>query len=173
MNTKLVRVPLPNRGDGYRVIRGMDGKMTTVPLTGADVALYRPMLAMDQAMPAAKGGYGSGDDPSDIDNMDDNPAAPDTEDKVRQLLEGKLDPADLDALCNLIFGDDDAPAPAAQDRGKRGGRQAHDRRPAMPSKATVARLLAEGAARRAERVLKQHASLMDRFPALKNARVGG
>jgi hypothetical protein len=169
MNTKLVRVPLPNRGTGYRVIRGTDGRMTTVPLTAGDVANYRPLLAMDQAMPAAKfAGYGSGDDVPD-DVTDDNPAAPDAEEKVRQLLEGKLDPADLDALCDLIFGDDDAPAPAAQDKRRMG----RDQRLAMPSKATVDRLLAEGAARRADRVLKQHASLMDRFPALKNARVGG
>jgi hypothetical protein len=156
--------------------------MTTVPLPASDVALYRPMLAMamDEAGPPpredlSKAAWGSGDDDPD----DFNPAAPDTEEKVRQLLEGKLDPADLDALCNLIFSDDTdtasmpaAPAPAGQDRGKQ-GRQAHDRRPVMPSKATVDRLLAEGAARRADRVLQAHADLMKRFPALKNARVAG
>jgi hypothetical protein len=146
--------------------------MTTVPLTGADVAFYRPMLAMDAAMPGAKfAGYGSSDDVPD-DVTDDNPAAPDTEEKVRELLSGKLDPADLDALCNLIFGDDDAPAPTpAQDR--RGRRMGRDQRLAMPSRAMMEKLVAEGAARRADRVLKQHASLMDRFPALKNARVVG
>jgi hypothetical protein len=62
---KTVRVPSPAAGTGYRVIRGTDGRMTTVPLTGADVAMYRPLLAMDAAMPK----YGSADNgnPDDID----------------------------------------------------------------------------------------------------------
>jgi hypothetical protein len=34
--TNTVRVPSPAPGTGYRVIRGTDGRMTTVPLTGAD-----------------------------------------------------------------------------------------------------------------------------------------
>ena len=121
-------------------------------------------LAMDAAMP--KYGSGNNDYPDDVD---DSPGGEDTEDKVRQLLEGKLDQADIDALCDLIFPDED-PAPPAQDRG-RGRRQAHDRRPVMPSKATMQRLVAEGAVRRADRVLKQHADLMKRFPALRGARV--
>ena len=166
--TNTVRVPLPNRGDGYRVIRGTDGRMTTVPLTGADVAFYRPMLAMDQAMPKS-GGYGNGDD-GDPDDV--NPGSEDTEDHVRALLQGKLSPEDLDALCDLIFPDADAPAPAALDRGKR-GRQAHDRRPAMPSKAEIARRIAASGEVRAARAVKAHEALLQRFPALKNARVGG
>jgi hypothetical protein len=78
----------------------------------------------------------------------------------------------LDALCDLIFPDADAPAPAALDRGKR-GRQAHDRRPAMPSKAEIARRIAASGEVRAARAVKAHEALLQRFPALKNARVGG
>jgi hypothetical protein len=169
--SKTVRVPSPDRGTGYRVIRGFDGKMTTVPLTGADVALYRPVMAMDAAIGGPKGSpdYTSYNATDDLD-ADVTPGSEDTQDQVRQLLEGKLDQADIDALCNLIFPDEEAPAPA-QDRGRR--RQAHDRRPVMPSRATMEKLVAEGAARRADRVLREHADLMKRFPALKNARVGG
>jgi hypothetical protein len=184
--TKTIRVPSPAAGTGYRVIRGRDGRMTTVPLLAADVALYRPLLAMDAAIggppgspnyrdynataptdtPRPAAGSATGDDDPD----DFNPAAPDTEDQVRQLLEGKLDPADLDALCNLIFGDDDALAPApAQD--KRGRRMGRDQRLTLPSRATMERLVAEGAARRAARAIKSHEALVTRFPALKNARV--
>jgi hypothetical protein len=131
---------------------------------------FAEAMAFDAAMPAATSrGYGSADDDPD----DFNPAAPDTEEKVRELLGGKLSLEDLDALCDLIFSDDTdtasmpaAPAPAAQDRGRR--RQAADR---MPSRATMERLVAEGAARRADRVLKQHADLVKRFPALASARV--
>jgi hypothetical protein len=131
---------------------------------------------MDAAMPAAKsGGYGSADngDPDDVDINTPDSSGDDLGDKIRQLLEGKLDDADIAMLIQLIEGPDETdPAPPAQDRGKR-GRQAHDRLPVMPSKATVERLLAEGAARRAERVLQAHENLTKRFPALKNARVGG
>jgi hypothetical protein len=168
--TKTVRIPLPNRGTGYRVIRGADGRMTTVPLTGADMALYRPVMAMDQAMPGAKfGGYGSGDDdPTDVDlNTSDNEGFS-LEDKVRQLLEGKLDEADLAMLIQLIQPDEDAPAPA-QDRKRQ--RQAHDSAPKLTLDALIRQRVAESGQRRAAKAQAEIASLMKRFPALKNARV--
>jgi hypothetical protein len=82
------------------------------------------------------------------------------------LLAGKLDDADIEALLALIEGPDDTPA---QDRKR--GRQAHDRRPAMPSRAEILRRVAASGEVRAQRVLEQNAKLMERFPALKNARV--
>jgi hypothetical protein len=147
--------------------------MTTVPLTGADMALYRPMMAMDEAGPPpredlSKAAWGSGDDDPD----DFNPAAPDTEEQVRALLEGKLDPADLDALCNLIFPDDTDTAPTtmpAQD--KRGRRMGRDQRLVMSSKAEILRRIAVSGEVRAARAVKSHEALVARFPALKNARV--
>jgi hypothetical protein len=185
--TNTVRVPLPQRGDGYRVIRGMDGKMTTVPLTGADMALYRPMLAMDAAIGGPPGspnyrGYNStaptntprpaaGSATGDDDLDDINPAADDTEDQVRQLLEGKLDQADIDALCNLIFPDEEAPMPAQDRRGRR-GRQAHDSQ-RLALDALIRQRVAESGTRRAAIAQKQYADLMQRFPALKSARVVG
>ncbi len=166
--TKTVRVPSPAAGTGYRVIRGTDGRMTTVPLLAADVALYRPLLAMDAAIGGPKGSPDYASYNATDDDPEDHPAASDLEDKIRQLLEGKLDDADIDMLIQLIQPDDNGTTMPAQDRGRR--RQAADR---MPSKATVDRLLAEGAARRADRVLKQHADLMKRFPALRGSRVVG
>jgi hypothetical protein len=114
--------------------------------------LVRKPMAMDQAF-----------DPND------NPGEQDTEEKVRELLSSKLSQEDLDQLCNLIFRADTGTAPGtvAQDR----RRQAHDRRPVMPSRAMMEKLVAEGAARRADRVLKQNADLMVRFPALRGSRV--
>jgi hypothetical protein len=169
---KTVRVPLPNRGDGYRVIRGRDGRMTTVPLTNSDVTNYRSLLAMDAAPvggPKGSPNYASYNAKDDVDDINE----PDSEgydlaDKIRQLLEGKLDDADIDMLIKLIQPDDDAPAPA-QDRKR--GRQAHDRRPAMPSRAEILRRVSASGEVRAQRVLEQNAKLMERFPALKNARV--
>ena len=87
---------------------------------------------------------------------------------MRQLLQGKLSPEDLDALCDLIFPDDNTAPMPAQDR--RGRRQARD---AMPSRAEILRRVAASGEVRAARVMKQHADLIKRFPGLKNARVGG
>jgi hypothetical protein len=128
---------------------------------------FAEAMAFDAAMPK----YGSGDDdPTDIDLAAPDNEGFDLEDKIRQLLEGKLDDADITMLIKLIQpGEDPAPAPA-QDRGKR-GRQAHDRRPAMPSRATMERLVAEGAARRAERAIRDRDALVKRYPALASARV--
>ena len=67
------------------------------------------IMALDQAMPK----YGSAD--NDYPDVDD-PGGDDLEDKVRQLLAGKLSPADLDALCNLLDPDDDTAPVPAQDR---------------------------------------------------------
>jgi hypothetical protein len=185
MNTKLVRVPLPKLGSGYRVLRGLNGQLTTVPLRDDERALYGlPTMAMDGA-PAIGGPPGSpnyrdynptaptntprpaaGSATGDDDPDDFNPAADDTEDQVRQLLEGKLSPEDLEALCALIFPDDTAPAPA-QDR----KRQARDQRLTMPSRAEIMRRIAAAGEVRAARALKSHEALISRFPALKNARV--
>ena len=148
------RIPMPKPGDGTKIVCHSDGTMTC--------SWDRPRMALDAALGSKPMGYGSADnDPDDVDN---NPGGDDTENKVRQLLEGKLEPADLDALCDLIFGDD-APAPAAQDRRRR---QARD---AMPSRATMERLVAQGAANRAQRAMDEIANLSKRFPALKGARV--
>jgi hypothetical protein len=167
---KTVRIPSPAAGTGYRVIRGTDGRMTTVPLTNSDVTLYRPLLAMamDQAMPK----YGSGDDdPSDIDLDTPNSAGDDLRDQISQLLAGKVDDASIEMLIKLIEGDDTdtAPAPAAQDR--RGRRMGHDQRLVMPSKAEIARRIAASGEIRAQRAVNAHEALVARFPALKNARV--
>jgi hypothetical protein len=127
---------------------------------------FAEAMAFDAAMPK----YGSGDngDPDDTDINEPDSEGYDLADKIRQLLEGKLDDADIDMLIKLIQPDDDAPAPA-QDRKR--GRQAHDRRPAMPSRAEILRRVSASGEVRAQRVLEQNAKLMERFPALKNARV--
>jgi hypothetical protein len=163
--------------------------MTTVPLTSADVTNYRPLLAMDAAVggppgspnyadynptapsdmprPAAGSATGDIDDINDPDNE-----GFDLEDKIRQLLEGKLDDADVEMLIKLIQPEDtdDAPAPAAQDKRRRMGR---DQRLVMPSKAEILRRVAVSGEVRAQRAQKQYADLCQRFPALKSARVGG
>jgi hypothetical protein len=132
-------------------------------------------LAMDQAMGAKYGGYGSADtvDPDDIDLDERDDEGYTLGDKVRQLLEGKLDDADLQMLIQLIEGPDDtgtAPAPAAQDRrGPR--RQAHDGARKLAMDALIRQRVAESGPRRAAIAQKQVADLMVRFPALKNARV--
>ena len=88
---------------------------------------FAEAMALDAAMPGATSrGYGSGDDdPSDVDDIN----APDSTgfdlgDKIRQLLEGKLDDADISALIALIQPDDtDAPTSMpAQDKRRRMGR---------------------------------------------------
>jgi hypothetical protein len=130
------------------------------------------LMAMDEAGPPpredlSKSAWGSGDDIDDINETDNEGYS--VCDKVRMLLEGKLDQADIDALCALI--DPDSDTAPAQDRG-RGRRQAHDsQRLVMPSRAEIMRRIAASGEVRAARVLKQHAALVARFPALKNARV--
>jgi hypothetical protein len=112
--------------------------------------------------------YGIADDYPD--DVNDNPGGTDTEDQVRQLLEGKLSPEDLDALCDLIFPDDSAAPMPAADRKRRMGR---DQRLVMPSKAEILRRVAASGEIRAARAEKQYSDLCRRFPALKHARVGG
>jgi hypothetical protein len=105
------------------------------------------------AMDAALG------DPDDNDSNVDG--SDDLVDKIYQLLAGKLEPADLEALIKLIQPDDDEPMPA----------QAQDRRLALD--ALIHRRLAQGAQIRARRARAELADLGKRFPALKNARVVG
>jgi hypothetical protein len=129
-------------------------------------------MAMDEADPPpredlSKAAWGSGDDIEDV-NAPDNEGY-DLADKIRQLLEGKVDDADIAMLLQLIQPDDDAPAPvAAQDKRRRMG---HDQRLVMPSRAEIARRIAASGEVRAARAVKSHEALISRFPALKNARV--
>ena len=197
--TKTIRVPSPAAGSGYRVLRGLNGQLTTVPLRDDERALYRlPTMAMDAAIGGPPGSPnfasynakdtgggpvdrfasynanlatpdGSGDD-VDLDTPDGS--GDDLGDKIRQLLEGKLDDADLEMLLKLIEGPDDTDAPPsmpAQDR--RGRRMGRDQRLTMPTRQQMERLVAEGAARRAERAQKNYSDLCQRFPNMKNARV--
>jgi hypothetical protein len=123
--------------------------------------IIRKPLAMDQAMGSKSGGYGSADNDLDTPDSSDD----DLRDQIHQLLEGKLDPADIEALLTLIEGPDTDTAPAP-------GRQAHDGwRPTLALDALMRRRVAESGVARAERAQKQIAGLMARFPALKNARV--
>jgi hypothetical protein len=128
------------------------------------------IMAMDQAVggPMGSPNYASYNTTDDIDLDTPDSSGDDLSDKIHQLLAGKLDDADIDALCALLDPDKE-PAPPAQDRKR--GRQAHDRRPAMPSRAEILRRVAASGEVRAQRVLEQNAKLMERFPALKNARV--
>ena len=96
--------------------------------------------------------------PPDYADYNDNSGF-DTEDKVRQLLAGKLDPAGLDALCNLIRRTDTGPA---QDRRRRRFGLAHD--------AALRRHVSTSLARRAQAEI---ADLTKRFPNLAGARVVG
>jgi hypothetical protein len=126
---------------------------------------FAEAMALDAAMPK----YGSGDngDPDDIDINETDNEGYDLEDKIRQLLEGKLDDADVEMLIKLIQPDNDAPAPA-QDKRRRMGR---DQRLVMPSKAEILRRIAVSGEVRAQRAQKQYTDLCQRFPALKSARV--
>ena len=145
---------MPKPGDGTRIMHRPDGSLY--------LSWDRPRtMAMDAAIGGPRGG------PDDNDFTTPGAGGYDLEDKVRQLLEGKLSTEDLDALCNLLDpGSDTAPAPVAQDRGRR--RQARDQIPSMPQ---MQRLVAQGAANRAQRVQDEIADLTKRFPALKTARV--
>ena len=162
-NTKLVRdgftIPMPKPGDGTKIMCRPDGSLYC--------SWDRPAarMALDAALPGAKsGGYGSAD--VDLDTPDSS--GDDLRDQIHQLLEGKLDPADIEALLTLIEGPDTDTAPApAQDR----RRQARDQRLVMPSKAEIMRRIAASGEVRAARAVQSHADLVRRFPALASARV--
>ncbi len=127
---------------------------------------FAEAMAFDAAMPK----YASGDDdPNDIDLDTPNSRGDDLRDQIHQLLEGKLDPGDIEALIALIEGPDDT-VPVAQDRRGR-GRQAHDQRLVMPSKAEIMRRITKSGELRASASQQQFSNLVKRFPNLKNARV--
>jgi hypothetical protein len=162
-NTKLVRddftIPMPKPGDGTKIMCRPDGSLYC--------SWDRPAarMALDAALPGTKsGGYGSAD--VDLDAPDSS--GDDLRDQIHQLLEGKLDPADIEALLTLIEGPDDTnTAVPAQDR----KRQARDQRLTMPSKAEILRRIAASGEVRAARAAKGYEALVARFPALKSARV--
>lgn len=163
-NTKLVRdgftIPMPKPGDGTKIMCRPDGSLYC--------SWDRPAarMALDAALPGTKsGGYGSAD--VDLDAPDSS--GDDLRDQIHQLLEGKLDPADIEALLTLIEGPDTDTAVPARDRR---ARQAHDsQRLVMPSRAEILRRVAASGEVRSARILKQHADLCRRFPALATARV--
>jgi hypothetical protein len=154
--TKLVRdgfnIPMPKPGDGTRLMCRPDGSLYC--------SWDRPAarMALDSAIGGPKGSpnYASSNATDDIDLNTPDSTGDDLRDKIHQLLAGKVDDADIETLLALIEGPDDTPA---QDR-KRGGRQAHDRRPAMPSRAEILRRVAASGEVRAQRVLEQNAKLM-------------
>jgi hypothetical protein len=97
-------------------------------------------MAMDE-MPPDTGNNGGGDLP----------------DKIHQLLDGKLEPADVEALIALVMGDEqDVPA-------KQPPNIAQDR--------MIRRAVAQSAKAHARADAEQRSDLMKRFPALQNARV--
>ena len=96
-------------------------------------------------------------------NIPDEDGGDDMADKIHQLLYGQLDDGDIETLIEMIMGTGEAPQlQPAQDR----GRFAHDQR--MPSQATMRRLVQESMAVSGR---DQHRNLIERFPALKGARV--
>jgi hypothetical protein len=109
------------------------------------------------AMDAAIGGPPGSPDYADYNATDDSA---DLADKIYELLAGKLEPADLEALIRLIQPEE---VGIAQDRGRRG----------IALDALMRRRVAEGAQTRARRVIAETADLTKRFPALKGARVVG
>jgi hypothetical protein len=129
-------IPLPKPGDGTKIFMNHDGSMT---------CSWDNRMAMDAAlMPPAVQGDNGGDDLAD---------------KIHQLLDGKLKPADIEALIQLIQGgggEQDGPAQQPPDI-------AQDR--------MIRRAVAPGAQARAKQGAEQHAALIGRFPNLKNARV--
>ena len=79
---------------------------------------------------------------------------------IHQLLDGKLDPGDIETLIELIQGA--APQPQAPQL-----QPAQDRRPSLATD-ELQRRVAYGLAQQARTTT---AGLIKRFPALKNARV--
>ena len=143
-------IPMPKPGDGTKIFVNPDGSLSC--------SWDKPRMAMDAAINLPP--------PQNTNSpFDSDPEGDDLADKVHQLLDGKLDPGDIEELIDLITGGSPAPQPTpAQDR----GRFAHDQR--MPSAATMRRLVAESMKVRGR---DQHRNLIERFPALKNARVVG
>jgi hypothetical protein len=155
VNTKFGRsgftIPVPKPGDGTKILLNHDGTMT---------CSWDNRMALD----AAIGGPPGSPDYADYNAADDNGDPDDSNDlvdKIYQLLAGKLEPADLEALIKLIQPDDDEPMPA----------QAQDRRLALD--ALIHRRLAQGAQVRARRAQAVTTGLERRFPDLKGARVVG
>ena len=139
-------IPMPKPGDGTKLIANPDGSLTC--------SWDKPLMAMDAALIAPdrrSGPFNDGGDPEG----DDLPT------KIHQLLDGKLDDGDIETLLELI----------------KGGRRARGPRPSR-SRATDSRALWHTSAPRAASTLDlaqqartTTASLVKRFPALKNARV--
>ena len=124
---------MPKPGDGTKIFANRDGSLTC--------SWDNPRMAMD----------------ADI-NVPDEDGGDDLADKIHQLLDGKLDDADIEQLLELIQG----AAPQAQPAPIAG-----DRRRGMATD-ELQRRVASGLARQTRTAT---ASLVARFPALKNARV--
>jgi hypothetical protein len=104
-----------------------------------------PVMAMDQEM---------------VDPQDDGgDPGTDLADKIRELLVGKLEDSDIEALISLIMGGgEEQDAPTKQP-------------PGIATDAKMRRRLADGAKARAKLGMDQRSDLMKRFPALATARV--
>jgi hypothetical protein len=122
-------IPVPKPGDGTKIFMNHDGSMT---------CSWDNRMALDQ----------------ELDPQDDggNPGT-DLVDKIRELLAGKLEDADIEALTQLITGGEQAPAKLP---------------PGIASDAAMRRYVAQASARAST---AQRAALVKRFPNLANARV--
>jgi hypothetical protein len=95
-NAKLVRdgftIPMPKPGDGTKLMCRPDGSLYC--------SWDRPpaRMALDAALPRSRLGYDA-----DITDIDDNhDGSGDLGDKIRELLTGKLDDGDIEALIRLM-----------------------------------------------------------------------
>lgn len=142
-------IPMPKPGDGTKIFANRDGSLTC-----SWDRPPAPRMALDAALsfngPAQAPQSGGGD-----------PEGDDLEGKVRELLTGKLDEADLDALLELIMGTGAAPQPQPI---------AGDSRRGMATDALLRSRVSTALERQARTT---SAGLLARFPALKNARVVG